>query len=203
MCVKLAAEEPIISGKPVKVTVTFTSDKDQELIVSLTSVLPDVIFENPVSQENKSADDQGKGYVAWRSIKAKANVPNTFTCMVRFPKNGRYELRAGVDNGGRGISAMSIMTIDNSPEGGKVYLLGTPVAETYGPAPTYNGPTFTVVPSPTPWPTPVFATPTYITTPTPSSPGYPPPGQSATAMPPAKAIPTSPPTLPAYPHPTK
>lgn len=157
ICVKIAAVEPIHFGEPVTVTITVTSDKDlSNLRVSLYHDV-DVVVEEPQNVE-KGVKDQTfwRGGASW-GIDAKADSPLNFARRIRFPtREGWFTIVANA--GTPSVRTEDSIIIYITPEGGKVYLSGTPLPITPVVIPTYTF--LTPLPFPTPTRAGVPPTPT-------------------------------------------
>jgi hypothetical protein len=173
----MTVQDPIKFREPVTISVTVTSERDQDLGVSLETT-PNVILEEPINQSDVMAESRGKGWFGLKTIKAKTNTPIVFSFTAQFPDESFYRVRAYASVIGQPIRVVNEITISHAPQGGKAYLAGTPVPYNTGPAPT-SITTSTHYPSYTPYPSPTAFPPTKATTPTPTRAGYPPPATNA------------------------
>jgi hypothetical protein len=152
VCVKVTAAEPIIyknEDVPVLLTLTVTSDKDQEIYISLeTSATAEFREVNEGSFPYISILD--KRLVTWYPIETKANMPVSLSMFVVLPEEGYYLIvaNAGAKNVDWGRASYSIR-IEYFDSGSKIYLPGTRIVSTPRPLPAYHGPTLTVGPTPT------------------------------------------------------
>jgi hypothetical protein len=152
VCVKVTAAETIIyknEDVPVLLTLTVTSDKDQEIYVSLQASAPAIFREvNEGSFPYVSILD--KGLVTWYPIEAKANTPVSFSVIIVLSGESYYGIVANA--GAQGASwqrATYSIDIEYLDSGSKIYLPGTQNLSTLRPLPAYHGPTLTVGPTPT------------------------------------------------------
>jgi len=173
-CIEVRVVEPIRFGEPITVTITVTAEKDiPKLGVSLYHDV-DVIMEGPQGWEKEVRNAwKGKAGASWE-ITAKANQSMRFTRTMRLPsREGFFEFIGSASI--PGARPTDSVRIHLTHAGGKVYLSGTSVPITPGPAPTITpGPSPTFIPTParfvSPLPTPMrslspLATPTRSTTP--------------------------------------
>ena len=192
MCVEVRADEPILFGEPVVLTIKVISEKDiSRLGVSLYHDV-DSVVEGPQGWEKDLQDTMiYKGGASW-GVAATANNTITFTRKLSLPpREGMFYIiaRASTLN----LEAIHEITIYMTREGGKVYLSGTPIPITPELLPVYTvtpGPSPTYVPTPT-----ILVIPTNTITAT--SPAYPPPeGMGMPTSPPPEKLGTQ-----AYPPP--
>lgn len=158
ICVKLTATEPIITGQPVSVTITVTSERDIPGLIVYLSTYP----AGKVSIEEEPGQPSPKsGGLKW-TMDVKANQEIIFTRKINLPSVEReYGGYAYIDliafvQTAVGMVVDDELTIYVTPKGGKVYYAGTLIPTTSpGPALTVTpGPSPTFIPTPTTYPYP-------------------------------------------------
>jgi hypothetical protein len=188
VCIQISAVEPIQFDSPVSLMLTVTSDKDQEIDVTLQA-FPPVVFEEPKEKNIVSANTKDQGISSWVINQVKANTPITLSVSARMSEETLYHFMAYASTLSK--KATNEITIQYLPSSPKAYMAGTEVPVTPGPIPTYRGPTPTFNPTKTNLPT---QTP-IIKSPTPKSTATNPPRLTPSATPNTLVTPT----LPAYP----
>ncbi|OGO26401.1 MAG: hypothetical protein A2W33_10790 [Chloroflexi bacterium RBG_16_52_11] len=167
VCIELQAEEPIVNGEPVIITITVTSEKDiPDLKIFLYS------FPKTQIEDIDGWNDDGVNWV----IDTKANRSYTFTRKVLLSsKEGLFDVIAEVYT--PSLHTADMISILLTDDGGKVYHSGTPIPITEGPVPLFTGPSPTFEPTRT---RPIFPTAVSTTEAPPlevlGTPAYPPPG---------------------------
>lgn len=174
VCVSITAEEPILYGEPVILTITVISEKNiTNLGVSLYHDI-DIVVEGPQSWENSLSETSiFNGGASW-IVSAKANQPMTFTRTLQLPpREGLFPII--VETSTTNLRAADSITIYITSQGGMILLSGTSIPNIVNPVPTMN-PSMrqTMSARPTDTPFPAF-TPLPTNTVTPTLPPYPPP----------------------------
>ena len=129
VCIYIKAEEPIIAGEPVTVTVTVKGDKDIPDLGIALEANGNVYFEEPSLKTWK------KTGIDWK-VNVKADKSHISKQKVLFPvEDGFYQLLVTAYIQGYGLITGNYINISIKNKEGMVYYPGTKVPITEGPLP--------------------------------------------------------------------
>jgi hypothetical protein len=137
LCVKLGAQGPFRYGEPLTLTITLTSDRDQDVNASL-NIPNNLMIEQPKSPNDTAIDQPTQGFYSWKAIHAKANISKTITFKTAFSNEDIYQVVVYADANGIGTSDQ--IQIGYSKTGISVYFQGTLVPTRLVPSPTSKRP---------------------------------------------------------------
>ena len=139
VCIYIKAEEPIVGGEPVTITITVKGDKDMpDLGIALSST-------GNVYLEDLNLKTWKKTEIGWK-VDLKADKPHISKHKVLFPaEDGSYQLVTTAYIPGYGRITGNYFNIFISNKEGKVYYPGTKVPGSEG-----IGDVYTVIPGPSP-----------------------------------------------------
>jgi len=168
LCITLRAEEPILYGKPVNVSITVISEKDlSELTVQLVAMPQSIVVLEPKSEELGKVIKREQNWVNW-IVDTKSDQPVIITRQIELSEiEGVLSVDAQAFS--KNMLAQETISIYMTHEGGKVYYSGTSIPYTPGPMPTMNESQLATArawPTDTPYPTLTTAEPKVPPTPT-------------------------------------
>jgi hypothetical protein len=181
VCVYINANEPVLYGAPVVVTITVTSDRDISVLGASLEYYTNVDIDGVENwEENLLNPYIYPGLAGW-DFAINANQSRTFTRTLYLPsEEGHFYILASVGDK-ESFRVSNGLTIVMTRQGGTVYLANTPIPQTPGRLSTLAPEelaTLLAMPTYTPWPTitPRPATGTPAAYPPPTTPDYDQPG---------------------------